>query len=60
MADLERAHEEWHKKYIETLINCGINRKVAEECLAGGMGEYDYNDDPEDAALYELSYWEGG
>ena len=50
--------ERWHKKYKQTLIDNGVDEKFAEDCLQAGMGEYDYDDDPESNALDEMSYWE--
>ena len=50
--------KEWHKIYKQTLIDSGVDKKFAQECLDAGMGEYDYDDDPEDCAISEMSYWE--
>ena len=50
--------EKWHQKYIRTLMEQGgLSYGGAVDCLSAGMGDYDYNDDPEDAALTEISYW---
>ena len=37
-----------------------VDGSEAEDCLEAGLGDYDYNMDPEDAALDELSYWGDG
>ncbi len=50
--------EEWHRRYKQSLIDNGVDEKFAEECLQAGMGEYDYEDSPEECALSEMSYWE--
>ncbi len=50
--------EEWHKKYKQTFIDNGVDEKFAEECLQAGMGEYEYDEDPEFCAESEMSYWE--
>lgn len=49
---------EWHTKYKQAFIDNGVDEKFAQECLDAGMGEYDYNDDPAESALMEMSYWE--
>jgi len=50
--------EEWHKRYIAHLQKRGgLTRTEAEDTLKAGTGEHDYNDDPEDAANEEMSYW---
>lgn len=52
---------EWHEKYIKTLMDKGwVQRKVAEECLQGAIDDFEYDESPEDAALEELSYWAEG
>ena len=48
--------KEWHKKYKQTFINNGVDEKFAEDSLQAGMGGYDYDDDPVDNALDEMSY----
>jgi|GEM_PF-4973830 len=50
--------KEWHKKYRQTLIDDGVDKKFAQECLQAGMGEYDYAANPEECAESEMSYWE--
>jgi hypothetical protein len=51
--------DEWHKKYKETILKyCrDADEKFAEETLQAGMDNHDYDQDPEDAALEEMSYW---
>lgn len=50
---------EWHAKYKQCILdNTPLTDKEAQECLDAGMGEYDYNNDPVEAALSEMSYWE--
>ena len=49
---------EWHKRYKQCLINQGVTKRFAQKCLDAGMGEYDYDDEPEEAAISEMSYWE--
>lgn len=49
---------EWKKRYKAQLIKtAGITKKFAEEVYQAGTEDHDFNDDPEDAALMELSYW---
>ena len=49
----------WHERYVariqERVQDC--TREFAEETLQAGMGTYDYDDNPEDAADEELSCW---
>jgi len=47
----------WHDAYVDQLVKRGLDRKFAEETLDAGMGGYDYDDNPADAANEELSYW---
>ncbi len=50
--------KEWHDKYrarMKEMLIC--DDKFAEETLQAGMGDYDYESDPVDAADEELSYW---
>ncbi len=52
------AVEQWHRRYISRLMNiAGVTLFQAENCLHAGLGEYDYDDDPEDSADDEMSYW---
>lgn len=50
---------EWKKRYkVQLIKSAGITKKFAEEVYQAGKElPHDYNDDPEDAALMELSYW---
>ena len=49
---------EWHERYIKRLEEGGdLSRPEAEDALNAGIGEYDYNDSPEDCADEEISYW---
>ena len=51
--------DEWHRRYKARLMEvASIDEKFAQQCLDAGMGEYDYDDDPEDCADSEMSYWE--
>lgn len=51
--------EEWHKRYKATIKEAlGGWEATAEECLQAGMGNYDYEDNPEEAANMEMSYWD--
>lgn len=50
--------QQWHKRYIERLVQrAKLTYGEAKDTLKAGMGEHDYDDDPEDAADEELSYW---
>ena len=52
--------KEWHKQYKAYFIQyANFTEELAEDCLQAGMGGYNYNDNPEDWASDELSYWEG-
>lgn len=49
---------EWHERYIKYLQKrANLTRGMAEDTLKAGMGEHDYNENPEDCAEEELSYW---
>ena len=50
--------EGWHRRYKQRLIDAGVDEKFAQDCLDAGMGEYDYEDHPEDCADSEMSYWD--
>jgi len=50
--------EEWHKRYIAHLQGqAGLTKTEAEDCLTAGMGEHDYDEDPEDSADEEMACW---
>lgn len=49
--------DSWHRKYKDCMIAEGLTEEEAQNALDAGMGEYDYSDDPEEAALMEMSYW---
>ena len=49
--------EEWHKKYKNYMIGMGVSEEEAEAVLQGGIGCFDYSNDPEMSASDELSYW---
>jgi hypothetical protein len=49
---------EWHERYKERLISVGLlTESEAQDSLEAGLGNYDYNDVPEDSADDEMSYW---
>ncbi len=60
----EKLKDEWHRRYKARLIENGVDEKFAQETLEAGMGGvmegdgYDYDEDPEDMADSEMSYWE--
>lgn len=48
---------QWHARYVERLIGRGkLTYQEAKDALEAGMGDHDYDDDPEDAADTELGY----
>jgi hypothetical protein len=47
----------WHTKYKNTMMAKGVTNEEADDALQAGMGEFDYSEDPEEAALEEMSYW---
>ncbi len=52
--------ENWHRKYKDRLIERGgLTEVQAEETLRAAIGSdmIDYEDDPEDCADDEMSYW---
>jgi len=49
--------EEWHKRYTQYMLEIGLSQEEAEAILQAGMGDYDYDSDPEMYASDELSYW---
>lgn len=49
--------KEWHMRYKRRLMEAaGLSRGEAQDSLEAGMGEYDYNNNPEDWADKEISY----
>lgn len=48
---------EWRQAYINRLMERGIDRELAEDTYDAGHDSHDLDDDPEDAADEELSYW---
>lgn len=50
--------ETWHRRYIQRLVIKGqMTFREAKDILEAGMGNYYYDDDPEDSADDEMSYW---
>ena len=50
--------EEWKERYIARLVvKADFTYREAKDTLNAGMGEHDYDDNPEDAADEEMSYW---
>ena len=51
----------WHECYIERLMEkAALTEEQAKDVLEAGMGDYDYDGNPYDAADDELSYWGEG
>lgn len=48
---------DWQLRYKARLIERGLDEAFAQETLEAGMSDFDYDDDPADAADEELSYW---
>lgn len=49
---------QWHKRYkAELKRRAGLTNKQAHECLMAGVGDYDYDEDPEDMASEEIDCW---
>ena len=50
--------ELWHKQYMARMREgAALTEEQAQDNLNAGMGDYDYDDNPEDWADEELSYW---
>ena len=48
----------WHRRYRRRLIDHhGFDSDFARETLLAGMGDYDYEEVPEDAADEEINCW---
>jgi hypothetical protein len=47
----------WHEEYKQRLIERGLDAEFAQATLDAGLGSFDYDDEPSDAADEELSYW---
>ena len=53
--------EDWHTRYIERLVTkAQMTYREAKDILQAGMGQHAYDDNPEDAADKEMSYWREG
>jgi len=48
----------WSVKYINRLIDRGIDKEFAVETYFAGIDNHDYNENPIDMADDELSYFE--
>jgi len=48
---------EWHRDYKNRLMEAGFTKAEAEDCLLSNVGNYNYEDDPEDVVNEELSHW---
>lgn len=49
--------EEWMAKYVQRMVESGIDAEDAWACCRAGEDDHDYTDDPRDAADDEMSYW---
>jgi hypothetical protein len=48
----------WRRIYMDTMIkHAGLTEEQAAECYAAG-DDYDLNEDPEQSALDEMTYWD--
>lgn len=47
----------WHEGYKARLMERGLDAGFAQTILDAGLGGFDYDDDPSDAADEELSCW---
>lgn len=58
MTGKEDKYREWHRRYKARLMEVAkLSEAQAQECLDAGMGEYDYDEEPEEMADSEMSYW---
>ena len=49
----------WRRIYMDTMIkHAGLDEEQAADAFAAGESDYDYSEDPEQAALDEMSYWD--
>ncbi len=48
----------WKDRYVQRLEERGVEPELALSTFLAAEDEHDYNSDPEDAADFELSYWE--
>lgn len=50
--------DDWHNKYMARIMErTKCDADFAKATLEAGMDNFDYTDDPKDAADEELSYW---
>ena len=55
---LNAEKQHWHDCYMDRLQVMGaLTIEQAEDALEAGMGDYDYDMNPLDAADDEISYW---
>ena len=48
----------WRRIYMDTMKkHAGLDEIAANDCYDAGSGDYDFTDDPEQAALEEMEYW---
>lgn len=48
----------WRAIYMATMMkHAGLDEIDAKGCYDAGSGDYDFNDDPEKAALEDMEYW---
>jgi len=53
--------EQWKKEYIQELMDRAfLSRKEATDIYEAGIGDHDFESNPLDAVLDELSYWGEG
>lgn len=49
--------KEWHRRYGKRLEAGGFSYEEAQDSLEAGIGQYDYDESPEDVADEEISLW---
>lgn len=47
---------EWKDRFIKRLVELGLDEITAQTCYVAGI--YSYNNNPEQAAEDEASYWQ--
>ena len=49
--------KKWKKMYIKKMVMGGLTIEEAEMSYEAGIGDHDFDDDPEISATDELGYW---
>lgn len=49
---------QWRKSYVSQMVSKGVDQEFAESVYVANETEHDFESNPFEAAIEEMSYWE--